>query len=162
KQDCDRMKADRIAPAGLPDSEIQWQLVGADPARYLSASAAQEKIVRPFGRLGSGSCFAISREGILLTNRHVIEDTKDKQVDCEEVACLAPDCLGQLVRSLLTKLGELPKSEKDRSKIQTNLFEWTGKKCRRSTRVKGALVALAYADPKPGYIDPVAVAANQF
>jgi S1-C subfamily serine protease len=58
-------------PADLTKAQAYCALIASDPARFLRLSSERVSLSFP-GAGGAGSAFAISREGILLTNAHVV------------------------------------------------------------------------------------------
>ena len=76
------LKADRnLAKVGsrrnATDAERYWLLLGQDPEKYLVTSKERVRNTFKGAMTGRGSAFAISREGILLTNAHVVDNAVD-------------------------------------------------------------------------------------
>ncbi|HVW01114.1 MAG TPA: trypsin-like peptidase domain-containing protein, partial [Planctomycetaceae bacterium] len=61
---------DNLIPADITQPQAYWLLIAKSPAKYLKGSQAQ--ITRTLTLSNSGTAFAVSREGILLTNAHVV------------------------------------------------------------------------------------------
>lgn len=70
--------ADKIKP-GVSKSDVCWFLIAEGVGRYLKVTENETKR-EPMELSGSGTAFAVSKEGILLTNAHNVLDPADGDV----------------------------------------------------------------------------------
>ncbi len=65
-------------PDKIEDSYVRWVQLAKQPELYLKSASEREVYQSEKRNLGSGSCYAIDRRGILLTNRHVVSNDSAK------------------------------------------------------------------------------------
>ncbi|MFO0916510.1 MAG: trypsin-like peptidase domain-containing protein [Pirellulales bacterium] len=97
---------------------------------------------------GAGTAFAVSREGILISNAHVFLDPNDQSLtglrnDLELQALFA----GPTAEMLLQELGGAP-SEALREPVFYSIIDWTGRTMTAKGEFKSAELVLQYAAPK--------------
>lgn len=143
-------------------TELQWRLIAARPDRYLTARG--EIKARPFSseNYSTGSSFAVSREGILLTNRHVVSSIEGDGLEAEMIATLNPDCLPRLQKELESKLGKWNGDRDSGLEIQALLCEWLGSQCHLNAKFERAFVGLAFTTQPQAALDPALAAARLF
>lgn len=110
-------------PAEVSRSEFKWQRLRVEPQAYLTAS--REMLSGEEETESWGTAFAISREGILLTNRHVVQD-KPKPLDAFAVDSYRPEPFVVMTQSLIEQLGPLPSDEETRAVTLLCLLGWYG------------------------------------
>lgn len=129
-----RDQRDGVIAKDKARSEYYWEKVTENPQRYLVAS--KELLHRTLSdvQYASGTGFAISREGILLTNAHVVQDM-DQLVD---------PLLGQPFEDLVDNLArEFGSKPPDAIKGDT-LAEWFILQSRGSAKFKQAQMVLKF------------------
>jgi hypothetical protein len=80
-----KLRTDRIEreyasqPQGAESkAQFIWRRIAGDPNSYLEASAEKVRLALENEAYAAGTAFAVSREGILLTNAHMFEDPTPK------------------------------------------------------------------------------------
>jgi hypothetical protein len=74
RREYDRAKQRGDIPAGRLASDFYWHRIAADGPQYLQPSSQREMWRGENVNYSSGTAFAVSREGILLTNAHNLAD----------------------------------------------------------------------------------------
>ncbi|MEQ1829916.1 MAG: hypothetical protein ABL921_28395, partial [Pirellula sp.] len=144
-QDYDDFRSAVDFPAGTPRSIVQWVQIAAIPDRYLRPSSELTILEFGDGPLGSGTCYAIDRNGILVTNRHVVESVTDKILEDNEVLCHKPPSLSPLLANLIDKLGQWNEKNENDEFVRASLFGWFGAQCKRTTKVTKVEIEVAYS-----------------
>ncbi|MBX9656674.1 serine protease [bacterium] len=134
-------------PREIPVGVFKWIAVAADPKKYLVSEDGGEVIRFEDRSFGSGSGFAISREGIVLTNRHVVEDQENRPLSPENLNDINPACLTDLRNTLQQSLGPWMGDRELGAWVESKIMNWLGEHCRMTARTKQVVVAVAYTDP---------------
>jgi S1-C subfamily serine protease len=137
----------------------QWRALETNPEKYLEAS--DEVNVFSFSE-GYGSGFAISREGVLLTNRHVVEEFDNAPMQAEDVMKVASKDVLALCTELAEKLGEDGVEPYFVKQSMTKVVKWIGVQSRKTFRRERLAVVVAYANPTTRASDSASVAASLF
>jgi S1-C subfamily serine protease len=149
-------------PADMPKQLFKWCAVAAEPDKYLRASAAKSPVTLQDTVVGHGTAYAVSREGILLTNRHVIDE--------QEITPLAggviPVGFQDLLRGLFDQLGAWEGDAELDVAVGESLTQWFARQSDNS-RVKTHLaIAAAYEEEASRSLDAgvlaVEIAMKQF
>ncbi len=91
-------------PPNAGQAECYWLLIANSPATYLTVAADRVTKTSP-AVSNTGTAFAVSREGILLTNAHVIELGLGDLVQRPELlAGVLAECLGNIAGQLNVQL----------------------------------------------------------
>lgn len=133
-------------PRDLSPADGKWLTLARDPGRFLKPSETLAEQEFTAVEYGSGSAFAVSREGILLTNRHVVELEDNDPLCIEAVENLAPPSCEQMLEDVLKHIGGLPENESIRPFIAGSLFEWYGQQCKKRAKFGRAEVSIALAE----------------
>lgn len=148
--DIDRLKTDIKAyrekgelEAGVPDSDYCWELLAMEPDKYLSASEKLERHEQN-GPLGFGTAFAIDRNGILVTNRHVIAEQKNGELGTQGTEEMLPTSFINLLRDLNAKLGEWKGAERTSALIFDALAQWYGSHATLTVEISDIAVVVAF------------------
>jgi len=133
-----RDQRDGVIPKGKSRSEYYWEKIAANPQTYLLASKElAHQTYRDF-RYASGTSFAISREGILLTNAHVVTDPPLPMSTFAQP-------FRDLVANLAQELGGKPSDAVSREFTKENgLFMWMAEHSQGSGQFKRAEVVLKF------------------
>lgn len=143
-------------PADFPKQLFKWCAVAAEPDKYLRASTVKSPVTLENTFVGHGTAYAVSREGILLTNRHVVDE--------QEITPLAggviPVGFQDLLQDLSDQLGEWEGGTELDVAVGESLTRWFARQSDNS-RVKTHLaIAVAYEDEAPRTLDAGALAAQ--
>ena len=149
-------------PREMTASMFRWITLALEPKKYLLPLESGEVIRLKDRHVGSGTGFAISRNGIVLTNRHVVENQENKPLSPENLNGLNPACLSDLRIALLKSLGPWEGDSGLGAWVETQILAWLGEHCRMTARFDQAIVAVAYVDPKVTAPDAVELAAGLF
>jgi serine protease Do len=93
-------------PAGMTKGQCYCRILQLEPASFLQVS--EDRTTGTFSMTGSGSAFAVSREGILLTNAHVIAPTELNDL-ANNPTCVAQamsDPLAAIAKHVNEQLGD--------------------------------------------------------
>lgn len=141
-------RAAGAVPAGRSDAEHAWVLLAGNPAGYLAAS--EESLTasltgRPYS---SGTAFAVSREGILLTNAHVLADPDPEKVPhSAAVAELCEKNVLPVLEGLAKFLGGEPAAA-DAPEVARAVVGWWVGRCRAAGRFRQARLVLKFDRPE--------------
>jgi S1-C subfamily serine protease len=116
----------RSLDPGVSKCDYFWAKVATDPARFLHASVDRTTRVVKDAVCASGTGFAVSREGILLTNAHVVDDPVGR-LDPNDLDT-ALGLLGEPIQALRDRLakdfgGDCPPALRPR--VWPSLIGWT-------------------------------------
>jgi len=126
-------------PANADRAEFKWQCLRREPNAYLTPS---EKMLTYKQDVNCwGTAFAVSREGVLLTNRHVVDDDKPQPLDYLTVNAYAPEPYTRMAQSLVSQVGKLPAEPSTEYITLVCLLDWFGKQSRQSgTYTRGEIL----------------------
>lgn len=133
-------------PAGFTSAVFKWVQIAAEPDKYLRVSDEMQPIELHDTRLGHGTAYAVSREGVLLTNRHVI-DHEVISPFCQEVE---PVGFTSLVVHRLEAFGAWDGDPELESLVCEFLTKWYASKCDSSKVYVRLMIAAAYQDEAIG------------
>lgn len=121
---------DGVIESSKNETEYCWEKVTDNPVKYLQASAERDADLFT-GTYSSGSAFAVSREGILLTNAHVVSEPPSDELlspdDINSVLLLLGKPISKMLDVLVRECGgELPVQWPDyrRRQATANLARW--------------------------------------
>ncbi len=157
----DRAHRDDAAtiPSDLSPADAKWVVLARNPHLFLKPSVERETFVKADIEAGHGSAFAVSREGILLTNRHVVELVlEDTPLDAEAVIANEFDGFVEMLGTLMKHLGDIPSDPELKPIVFEKLSEWYGLQCRSLTKFRRAEVSIAYTAQDPLLAAPKDVA----
>lgn len=143
KKDVQTARKSGELPADMSDSAIGWLSLAINPAAYLRASDEFSTTTKD-GALGYGTAFAIDRDGILVTNRHVIAEKADEPLGMQGTLELAPESFKTLINDLIAALGPWQGSDRDGTQILNVLADWYGSHARLSIVDSKIEVAVAF------------------
>ena len=112
-------------PANTDRAEFKWHRLRSEPQAYLKPS--EEMLTAKQDVECWGTAFAVSQEGILLTNRHVVE-SKPAPLDARTVDGYAPEPFARMADSLITQLGGLPSDPQTQFVTIFSLLDWFGQR----------------------------------
>lgn len=126
-------------------SEYFWEKIAENPGKYLAAS--QERESRSFENVSysSGTGFAVSREGILLTNAHVVADMEGAELLSQLGFVLT--LLGQPIDDIVASLSKELEGEPTKVAI-INLIKWFALQSSAKAIFKQAYVVLDFGPPE--------------
>ena len=127
----------------LTTAERYWTLIIGDPAKYLVASP-EWVVSNPSNVIiGGGSAFAISREGILLTNAHLFSAHTSGVVTDAYSLIIVPS-LVEGVEHLKKTLGAAEFGDDTQERFRTVMCAWYGSKCKFKAQFKSAYLVTSY------------------
>lgn len=104
----------RTAKPGEAETDALWRILAANPQNYLTASNETSTRRIELGHYGSGTAFAVSREGIFLTNAHLLTDPPNiplvRRSVGDALSLLQPD-LSPVYQNIVNQIGAEPKSD---------------------------------------------------
>jgi S1-C subfamily serine protease len=131
--------------AGLTEAQFYWARVVDDAGRYLEPSNDIKTDTFSLVPYATGSAFAVSREGILLTNAHVIDDVDEVLTDGSTALLLLRDGLDDLVKQLADRFGWRP-PDAARKIIEIKLVQWLAGTSHGHARFREARIVLGWRD----------------
>lgn len=152
----DAVKRDlsRVQNAGHGQATVSdgnWDLIFQNPERYLIASGKLRTESRAEDIGWSGSAFAISREGILLTNAHVAGGSTSEPVTEEYFSTLDGTIQNDL-KKLASTLGKATTTEERVNKAWASMYAFYAPRCRITSKFKSAQIVLDYkVDPQKSF-----------
>lgn len=135
-------------PPDLNAKEFKWLSIAMEPEKYLSLNLSDDVVRIRNARIRTGTGFAISREGILLTNRHVVEDQEKMPLLPENLEQLNPAFVTQLDKAFLDAIGPWTGERDLGMEVLSRILAWLGENCRASVKFDSVLVAVAFAEKK--------------
>ncbi|MFI5401646.1 MAG: serine protease [Planctomycetota bacterium] len=140
-------RAAGAVPEGRSDAEHAWVLLAAAPDAYLATrggTLSKSMVDRPYK---SGTAFAVSREGILLTNAHVLTDPDPAQIpNTSAVLEMFQQSVQPVLLGLAEKLGG-PPAEAQAVDLATAVIDWWGRHCRATGKFRQARMVLKFDRP---------------
>jgi S1-C subfamily serine protease len=148
-----RDRHDGVIESSKNETEYCWEEVTEHPEKYLQASSEQTTESWT-GQYASGSAFGVSREGILLTNAHVVSDPPSGELlnpdNIDSVIAILGQPGGPIAKMLDALAGEfggqLPAQWPDYRKRQAvaNLARWFAGQSNAKATFKRAQVVLKF------------------
>jgi hypothetical protein len=145
-------------PADTDRVEFKWQRLREEPQAYLKPSA--EMLTAKQDVEAWGTAFAISREGILLTNRHVVEN-KPEPLDARTVDGYAPEPFARMADSLISGLGRLPSDPQTRFVTIVSLLDWFGRRSVQTGTYTRGEILLSFSKQKDDLTDATRLAVRR-
>lgn len=142
-------------PADTDRVEFKWHRLREEPQAYLKPSA--EMLTAKQDVEAWGTAFAISREGILLTNRHVVEN-KPEPLDARTVDGYAPEPFARMADSLISGLGRLPSDPQTRFVTIVSLLDWFGQRSVQTGTYTRGEILLSFSKQKDDLTDAARLA----
>ncbi len=131
-------------PVGTPRSVVQWIQVATSPERYLRPSPEWITLQIPEGPICTGSCFAIDRNGILLTNRHVVQQPADSPLNAASLLYREPTALKAMFAELAKRIGPWTGEDEYHDSVLMSLLDWFGTHCKSTDIVTKIEIEVAY------------------
>jgi S1-C subfamily serine protease len=104
-----RDRAGGFVDGSTTEAQYCWEKIANSPEKYLRTSGARETGGPKMVPYKTGSCFAVNREGIILTNAHVITaPTKEILSDPDSALWLLESPITQTLSDLELEFGEKP------------------------------------------------------
>lgn len=144
-------------PTGYSEAAFKWIQAASEPDKYLRASSEMQAIELHDAVLGHGTAYAVSREGILLTNRHVI----DNDVIMPFGFDVEPVGFERLILHGIETLGAWDGDSLIGSLVAEELEKWYASKCDRSKVTDRLAIAAAYQEEAVGNQLDASVIATQ-
>jgi len=132
-------------PHSVSDVYVQWQQVAVDPYQYLKPSAKVAIFESTESDLGFGSCYAIDRSGILLTNRHVVENEKESSMKGDSIMPFRLRPFADLFTSLTNKLGPWEGKGPESDFVLSAFVKWFAEHAQCSSQITSVKIAVAYS-----------------
>ncbi len=132
---------DRVTKQAMIDQA--WDLIGQNPEKYLLASEETELWSMPNSNGWTGSAFAISREGILLTNAHVVASDSEQPLTQRSWEFLLP-AIKKHVGEMEAILGAQTTNNVRIQKTLLALFPYYASRSRVAFQFKSARIVLDY------------------
>jgi S1-C subfamily serine protease len=154
-------------PAGRSDAEHAWVLLAQAPDAYLTRSEetlAQSMIDKPYA---TGTGFAVSREGIVLTNAHLLMDPDPATVpSAAAVTEMFEASFEPVLQGLAERLGAAP-ADVGANDVARGAMNWWARHCRASGKFRQLRLMLKFDRPDrkfvlggtPGFFSPPVVLA---
>ncbi len=121
KADLGTVKAPVQGP--FTDADRYWFLIGHNAGKYLTASSEHVRWNFENARCTSGSAFAVSREGIFLTNAHLVDNKPGADLGKENWNLLRPQ-IAKDVQAFEKVLGETLRPDDELRVISDALLQW--------------------------------------
>ncbi len=135
-------------PDKIEDSYVRWVQLAKQPELYLKSASEREVYQSEKRNLGSGSCYAIDRRGILLTNRHVVSNDSAKALEADQVIACEPPPIVDLLKRLTKAIGPWNGTGEDNAFVEQGLLGWLGAQCKRTEQITDLNIAVAYSKSK--------------
>ena len=118
------------------ESDYYWEKIAEDPSRYLIPDSSVIRVT-PDVAYTSGSAFAVSREGYLLTNAHVVSDQGSLQTPLDALRDPAKQTISRLIRDI----GQAPSAPVG-NRVVYSLLKWLASQYTTKAKFKEARVML--------------------
>jgi hypothetical protein len=142
----DRAVTDGAVPTGWTESMYKWACLASQPDKFLHVSDEMQTIELRDAVLGHGTAYAISREGILLTNRHVVEHDVITPFGFD----VEPVGFRQMLVNGVKQLGAFDGDSTAASIVGEELENWYARKCDRSKVTTRLVISAAYQEKAIG------------
>ena len=144
----DALKNDlaNLQDAGVVNRSVAdryFDLLVKNPNKYLQASKEETTERRLNVDAWSGSAFAISREGILLTNAHVVCTGPDRPITEDNVGVLN-EAIGKNTLAMTKVLGQPTLTDERRFQTLNVLYSYYAARSRVATKFRAARIVLDY------------------
>ncbi len=135
----------------LSVTDRYWDLLVKNPAKYLLASKQETIERRQNVDAWSGSAFAISREGILLTNAHVVCTGPDRPITEDNVGVLN-EAIRKNTLAMTKVLGKPTRTDERGLQTIKMLYSYYAARSRVATQFRTARIVLDYkVDPQKSF-----------
>lgn len=127
------------------DGDRYWNLIGQNPEKYLVASPKLHRFQVENGRVMWGTAFAVSREGIFLTNAHVVEGNIPGARLEPSNWLLLDDLIALHVKVLTKRIGGTNRPDGELMKIRDALMLWYAPRSKLiESKFRGVSIVLDY------------------
>ena len=133
---------------GRTDVQQQWLRLGTNVDQYLTCKPTTRSLVKMDAPFGTGTAFAVSREGILLSNAHLFADEELGQPRGVAWMAVLDEAVGPFGPAIVKQLGGTPLPA-DGPMIAESLLKWFGKHSRISAKFRSAKLVLKYDSSHP-------------
>ena len=133
----------------LTEAQFYWRKIADDPDAYLKASPETKKGVLSNINYLLGSAFAISEEGVFLTNAHVLRDVGNEVLDENAFRMILAQPLEANLEQLWREFSGGPIAA-DARPAEQSVLHWIAARTRVKIAFKSARVTLRYFPANPG------------
>ncbi|MFO0955964.1 MAG: trypsin-like peptidase domain-containing protein [Isosphaeraceae bacterium] len=141
-----RTSAGPMAARRRPTPTGAWILLGSAPDKYLVVPAERARAAFPNALKTRGSAVAVSHEGILLTNAHVVADSVERS--SPEYWTLILESIDADLLRFEGALGRPKLGQADFEKVRAGIFGWYSRKVEVvAAKIRSHRVVLDYKAP---------------
>jgi len=128
----------------VTDADRYWTLIGQNPGKYLVASKELQRLPLENVRNTAGSAFAVSREGIFLTNAHVVANKSETELGDVSLD-LVEDRVANDVKAFAEILGTTKRPVEEINQIADAIIQWYALRSRLAgSKFRSARIILDY------------------
>lgn len=140
--------ADRLNDPKL--TQYLWTKLAQDPGQYLAFDGERAAMRLENELMASGTGFLVSRDGIVLTNAHVIGDMADQPLTNDPIilAGLIGDACDEFMQQTTVLFGGEPSAELA-PQVVTSVLQWFGANGRMTGTFRRAELVLQYKRKSP-------------
>ena len=131
-------------PADALESVYIWSRVVANADQCFIAGTERQKVTLEDRQFGHGTTFAVSREGIFVTNAHVIADPVGQALDANAVCEALSQQIAPPLNAAIAKIGPLRAADVDT--IAAAITNWYARQTTVNGKFREARLALKYAN----------------
>jgi S1-C subfamily serine protease len=143
--------AEKKIPPTFDRIEFKWARIRMEPDKYLTP--LKEMLLDTQKTYAWGTAFAISGEGILLTNRHVVESEKPKPLDGKIINYYSPKPFKRMIGTLMTTVGKPPADPDTLFVTVMSLLDWFGKHSWQTSKFPRGEILLSFSRQKHNLFD---------